>query len=66
MYLSKDNIKEEQPETSRKQESMESYRDNHSSNDLRKIHDLNVRNEMCCKNSSNRYETQELFSKEYI
>lgn len=44
-------------------------RDNYSSHELRKdkkYMKLNVRNEMCCRNSSNRYETQELFNKEYI
>lgn len=45
MYLSKRNTKE-QPKTSRKQESMQSFRDSHSSNELRKdkkYMNLNVR-----------------------
>lgn len=44
-------------------------RDNYYSHELRKDKKyikLNVRNEMCCRNSSNRYETQELFNKEIL
>lgn len=66
MYLSKHNIKEEQPKHQGNRKVWSHIRDNYSSHELRKdkkYTKLNVRNEMCCRNSSNRYETQELFNK---